>query len=890
MRPRIGPRVRGLFAVAVAAGILAACGDGAGTELGTPPTSIVQLSMPVDTVVTGDSTDPPISVRVEDALGGPVEGAPVRFLVVRGAGSLSPGVAVSDQNGVAESVFRAAGTPGESTVRVDIPSASNVAPLEFRVLVEAADSVVLRSVAGDQQRAEVGSQLARPFVIEARTTGGAPAGGVDLQWRISGGASAVLTNEASLTDLDGAAHTVLTLGRQAGDYTIEVFAGQGVYSDTVRFTATASATFDGAIVIDSISGGSLVAGADATIHGRGFSPVAAENEVRVEGTSAQVLSATGFEINVRVPDFSGLCLPQRDVGVRVLVGEDASNGPLVSLQPAETPLDLEVGEAATLRGPTAVRCLQIGPSDAPREYRMAIGSAARTADEDVSMRLSTRVPADLSGAEVSTSATRRSIDAGLEDEALSRLRPDVVVRTRALDRLVRGRILSSRATPTALRPPVIGDTLEHTFAVGSNLGAACDDVSNVVTGVVRAAGQRLALVEDVSAPPSGFTDEDWATLLQELDQIVAPVDTAYFGAPADIDGNGVVIVLFTPEVNRLSAESGIGGFFLPLDLAASGNGGGVPGSGGELCPASNEGEILYMAAADPDGDVGPVIDRARAIRNARGLVAHELQHLIGAERRVLGSAAGFAAAEEVWLDEALSGIAEEVAGLAAIGLQPGGDYTFGQVAGSRDELDAFNAFQINNFLNLSLYMLDSGAAPTIARADPGGLGGLQMRGFGWFFLRWLGDQAGGDERALYRGIVGGGPDLARGIENIERVTGRDWEELLADFAVALATDDSGIESLPDRFTISSWNFRDVFRSLNGNSAARSLFPLPFPLRATALAFETAAREFDVGASSVRYFALASGLDASGISLGVLTPSGRLLEQDTEPQITIVRTR
>ena len=101
---------------------------------------------------------------------------------------------------------------------------------------------------------------------------------------------------------------------------------------------------------------------------------------------------------------------------------------------------------------------------------------------------------------------------------------------------------------------------------------------------------------------------------------------------------------------------------------------------------------------------------------------------------------------------------------------------------------------------------------------------------------------------------------------------------------------AGIEELPSRFSVSTWNFRDVFASLSQNAAARSLFPVPFPLQATRLVFETGGLEFDVGASSVRYFSLASGLDAPALAVALRKPTGGVLSETTKPQITIVRTR
>jgi len=881
-----------------AAVALAACGDG-GTQLGSPPAMLVAISLPVDTIVTGERTDPPVSVRVEDALGGPVEGTPVRFVLLTGEGTLSPGVAVSGRDGVAESQFRASGSPGTATVRADVPSAPNVEALEFTVIAEAADSVSVSIIEGDAQKAEIGSQLPIPFVVEARTNAGDGAGGVSIVFRITEGKdhSAVLTADSVLTGADGVGRTVLTLGRVAGDYVVEALASRGVLSDTVRFHATATATFEGSVAFDSVSAGTLVTGQEATLFGGGFSPIPSENDVRIEGAAAQVLAASGTELSIVVPDFAGECLPVRDVGVRVLVQGDASNGQMIQLAPAEPFLELAPGEVATLRGPDAIGCMQFAPTATRREYRIAVGSTDRRANKSMAIRLTTRVPSDLSGSGIATSLTPRILDGAVTEGARLRARPDALLRENAFSELGRARARVSRRGPhanvSAAVVPQPGDTLQYRFAVGSDLSASCDATGTVIDGIVRGVGEHLILVEDTDVPAGGLGPEDWAALLPQLDQVIVPVDTAYFGGYDDIDGNGRVVVLFTPRLNALSAPGagGIGGFFLPLDLSASGaGGGGLKGPGGEICPASNEAELIYLAAADPQGLAGPAIPVDRALRNARGLVAHELQHLINAERRVLQGDAGFDGREEVWLDEGLSTLAEEVTGLAFIARSVGGNYTFAEVANTRSELDAFNAFQINNFFNLSLYLFNSAQAPVISKVDFGGAGGLQMRGFAWFLLRWLGDHSPGDERVLFKTLDSGGPDAHRGIDNLERATVRSWDEILADFAVAVATDDAGIDGIDDRFQVLTWETRDVFAALHGNAAASAIFPASFPLRPTRLDVETGALDFDVGASTVRFFTLAPGLNAPALALAALTPGGARLSENSEPQITIVRTR
>ncbi|MCY3600439.1 MAG: hypothetical protein OXN85_10780 [Gemmatimonadetes bacterium] len=952
------------------AGVLAvACGDTGSTELGSPPTTLVPVSAAVDTIVTGEATDPPIAVRVEDALGNAVEGAPVRFVIVRGEGELSPGVAVAGQNGVAESVYRAGPTPGEAEIQADIPSAANVPPLRFLVLAEAADTVRLSIVEGDGQRAEAGSQLPLPFSIRAETTRGAPAGGVRIafDWTApeeapvpqetegppqlpeagdtaavaeppaplareespeespeSGGA---LTHDIVMTDADGRGGAVFTLGSRPGEYRIHVFATAGVYSDTLSFSATALASPGGAVQLDSVGNGRLAAGTRALLHGSGFRPVAADNEVWIEGTAATVVSATETELTVEVPAFARTCLPEREVGVRVLVDSDASNGLLVPIEPANLRVGLEVGESLTLRGPVEVECVQFRPGapleagdagepgppedtgTATREYRIVVGNTGRSASSGLPLRLTMRTPADMSGDRPAAALGPGTIDSRIAEAALAGTRRDIGIRARTLARLVQDRVSPLRADgSTPVSAPAPGDTLEYFFSVGPELAATCVDPTRTVRGTVRAVGDGVVLVEDLAAPAGGPTEEEWLALARELDGTVLPAVTSYFGRPEDIDRNGRVVVLFTPDVNRLGdGEAGVGGFSLPQDLAASGRGDGeLSDPDGGICPASNEAEIVYSLSADPEATLGRAVSTEDLLRETPGLVAHEVQHIVSAGRRVPASSAGFGAAEEVWLDEALSSLAEEVAGLAALGLPVGERLTFDRVSGTPEELDTFNAYMLGNFRNVGLYMLGLPGAPTVATDDLDGVGGLQMRGFGWFLLRRLADQAGGDERAFFRSVVGGGQNYGRGIANLERVTGREWANILADVSVSMAlgagtldggTEDPAGEDLeapeagPDAgppLAAATWDAADVFRSLNQDTDTRSGLPTAIALRAEPLGFETRVLSLDVGPSSVQYFSLASAPGAPGLSLSLETAGGTPAGETAEPLITIVR--
>ena len=958
-----------VIALAALAALAAGCGDGS-TDVGSPPTALVAVSLPVDTIATSESTDPPVAVRVEDALGNPVEGAPVRFIIVRGEGELSPGVAVAGEDGVAESVYRAGPTPGEAEIQVDIPSAANVAPLRFLVLAVTADTVALSVVDGDGQRAEAGSQLPLPFLIRAETMSGIAAGGVQIAFRAvppptadegaaedeiegetpaedeapalplppgvpddpgeaddaaegaPGLGAGALTHDVIVTDGGGLGQAVFTLGDEPGEYRVDVFATGGVYSDTISFMATALAGVEGTVQLDSVGAGFLGAGARAVLFGSGFSPVPADNQVRIEGEAASVVSSTPTELTIEVPGFPGACLPQREVGVRVLVGGEPSNGLMLPMDPAARRVELGVGEALTLRGPVEVECVHFPPAEEEREFRLVVGNTGRAAARPLPLRLTTRTPANMSGEGTATALDAPALDADLERAALAGARTDAGIRARTLARLVEAGVAPFRPAdpPPGIVAPATGDTLDVFFAVSAELTGVCADLTRSVRGAVRAVGERVILAEDVAAPAGGPGAEEWDALAERLDQTVVPVTTSYFGPLEDIDRNGRVVLLFTPEVNRLGGEGavgaerggtrGIGGFFLPLDLAASGRGDeGAAEAAGERCPASNEAEIIYLASADPEGSVGRPVATDRLLRDAPAIVAHELQHLISAGRRVPSSSAGFAAAEEVWLDEALSGVAEEVAGLAALELPLGERITFDHVSETPEKLETFDTFIRGNFLNLGLYLLRTAGAPTIAEEAPGGVRELQMRGFGWFLLRRLADRAGGDERAFFRSVTSGGQDHARGIANVERVVGREWADMLADASLALAREaawGTGGDAEGDAAGVpeaagegeaaagterATWDARDVFASLDREADAPARAPGGFSLRAVRLGFETRVIEIDVGASNAYYFSLAAADESPALSLSIRTEAGTPADGETaEPQIMIVRTR
>lgn len=895
--------VRGALLVAVA---LAGCSGETGTEVVPGPADLVQVSSSVDSVEVGQTIDPPMAVRVENSLGEPVEGVPVRFLLASGPGDVSPNLQVSNEQGIAETGFETGSKLGTSRIRVDVPSATNVPSLRFELATIPAGEVHLEVAGGTEQQAEVRSQLPLPFQLRATTPSGTPTAGVGVAWTLVDSANgARLGSDTTFTSQEGRTENLLTLGDRPVDHRVRAWAlGEGLVTDTVEFGAAALTELSGDVRLDSVSPSPLRAGDEAVLYGEGFGLRAENVEVRVEGVPGSVVGVEEGRVSIEVPELAGRCLPDRSVGVRLLVRGEPSNGLMPRLEAGHTPLDLAVGETRILQGEGAADCLQIPASEQRREYLLTAGTASRSGGSRTPLRLLFRAEADSGEAAATVSADtvvpagELDVESGHEAEGELRSQALSALDRRGLERVTRAS-RQSRAdveTVATARTPEVGDTTRFSFAVGEGLSVSCEDTSRVLAGVTRAVGERVLLVEDTLAPSDGFGGADWERLRDEFDEVVFPTDSAYFGGPADLDGNGRVIVLFTPRVNQLSSRSSagrVGGFFLPLDLVDSGDseGSGLQGPEGQVCPASNEGEVLYVAAPDPAGEFSRALDGPTALRLARTITTHELMHLLSAQQRLVRDGGSFDQLGATWLQEGLAHLAEEVVGLRLTGLSPGQNLTWEQVAGDRERLDLFNTFHLNNFTRLNLFLLDPAEGPTLSRTDPGGLEGLRMRGFSWGLLRWLVDRhAAGDEEALTRRLSRGGSGHARGVDNVIQAVEESWDQLLTDFLLAVPMDDVETEGEATDRGIPSWHLPSVFEALSQNPGTRTQFPRTFPLQPTRLGFGNASVEFEASASSGTYVRLLDPGDGHNLAFRLSGQDGASLPASVAPVAGIVRLR
>jgi hypothetical protein len=346
--------------------------------------------------------------------------------------------------------------------------------------------------------------------------------------------------------------------------------------------------------------------------------------------------------------------------------------------------------------------------------------------------------------------------------------------------------------------PTVGDLWNLNVAIG------CSGARDERVGQVRSVSQHAIIVSDTTNPPGGFTTAQYDSIALEFDSLAYAVNAANFGAPTDLDTNGRAVIFYTRAVNELSPPASsvvVLGYFTARDLFSSGPDG---------CSRSNEGEMFYMLVPDPTGAVNSNVRTVSFVRGSTvGTTGHELQHLINASRRLYLVPTNNL--EEVWLNEALSHVAEELIFYrASVGLTPGmniitSNLTTGPNASRR--VAAFNSYANPNFGRLRSWL---------QRPDTGGAfkdnDVLSNRGAAWAFMRYAADRNGGTQANFWSNLVN---TSLTGTANLQAVTGASPTEWLSDFTAAMYGDDAvaGISAI---FTQPSWSFRSLYTALNGS--------------------------------------------------------------------------
>jgi len=349
--------------------------------------------------------------------------------------------------------------------------------------------------------------------------------------------------------------------------------------------------------------------------------------------------------------------------------------------------------------------------------------------------------------------------------------------------------------------PALGDLMDL------NTNSACSGSPSVRTGQVKSVSQHLIIVSDTANPAGGFTTAQYDSIALEFDTIAWPADSANFGVPTDVDGNGHVVAFFTRAVNELTppgSNSYVLGFFASKDVFTN-----DPVDG---CSNSNMGEMFYMLVPDLTGAVnGNVRDMKTARGNTTGTLGHEFQHMINAFRRAYVTGASFF--ESGYLNEGLSHIAEELMFYRASGMVPGSNVGGGTNATSGIQLNArrvnaYNAYMSQNLGRFKGFL----QRPDTAGALKNNANSLAVRGAIWAFLRYAADRQGGDQQQFWYNMVN---DNLQSTANIQHVIGNAAPtEWLRDFTGAMYADDNAF-TVDAKYRNPSWNYRSFYALIGG---------------------------------------------------------------------------
>lgn len=326
-------------------------------------------------------------------------------------------------------------------------------------------------------------------------------------------------------------------------------------------------------------------------------------------------------------------------------------------------------------------------------------------------------------------------------------------------------------------------------------------------------GSNVLVYVDTLSPTNGFTPDQLTAFSQLFDQTLYPIGVAAFGSPSDIDGNQRVIMLLTPVVNALVTKADcatggyVGGFFDGFDL--------VSGS-----VNSNKGEVFYGVVPDPSASVSCAHTVTQLLDVVPATFLHELQHLISFSQHVVINRGN---AEEGWLDEGMSLVAEELGAVHYEQLYPAPNGRTNPAQLFPDSAEGYIVGAIGDSYKY-LSRTDTATATLHSDAD----GGLAWRGSDWLLLRWLGDQKGGN---FYQRLE---HNTTTGVANIEAAAGEPFPSLFGDFSLSLWTDSivgQPRSSVPPRNRFVSRNLRQLYQAwYNAGGGAR-----PYPVQLAPLA-------------------------------------------------------
>jgi hypothetical protein len=740
--------------------VLLACGgDGASSPEPVAPSGPV-----VTTIVIATPEGPlevggtlALSAEVRDQAGTPITGKTLTWA------SANRAVATVSNAGVVTGV-----SPGLAAITASVDSktgSANVSVTQVPVFTVTIEPLAAPAVAGETT----------PLTVVLRDEDGNELLGRQVVWSSSA---------ALVATVDASGRLVAT---SPGVTTITA-SSEGV-SGTLPVTVTPPVG-SVAPTIQSIAPATLAPGATATLRGTGF------------------LGVANTTVMIAVPRAGFVCQSTQPAPVVVATvgGMATTSHPLAVARTRS----LAVGESFVTGASGDIGCNELS---AGGRYLVSVFNGATSTSETVRFELrgsaggalASRLPTGgmtTAGTEPTRSIARSAASAA-EHEHLDRLDADRAVLQR-LGAPRRGRLAPSYSR--AGMPPVpliVGDLAPMKFHYSSCSAAGVTPVTARVVFI----GEHSVVLEDTTSALARKIDADLIAIAQEFESVSYPL-LLNFGNPlardASTDGNGRILILFTPKVNALA--SNILGFVAACDL--------YPVLQDPAVAGSNEAEIFYArTVTDTSAGSTSLSGRSQWRRQMPATMIHEAKHIASYAERLSRGATQF---EQVWLEEATAQVASEMFGRAIHGNTWRGDATYRQTlyceerpaeAGCANGVIAMS----NHFRFLSDYLQRFEAKSILSGAEDS-----DIYGSAWLFTRWLLDTYGGsDEGAFLRRLVQSAN--LTGAANVEAVSGRPFPQLFAEFTLMLAADN--VPNVDGPHVEPSWNLPDVFEGLATIGAA-----------------------------------------------------------------------
>ena len=235
-----------------------------------------------------------------------------------------------------------------------------------------------------------------------------------------------------------------------------------------------------------------------------------------------------------------------------------------------------------------------------------------TVDFGASSPLTDRSPEASPPASLPERASLESVLRARENELATRLQESGGYRTHA-----------AKAVPQK-----IGSTRQFVYPSFDNVP------KTTITASLVASGERANVYVDLD-DLNRLSRDSLQAQVDRFSEKTYPIATSAFGKTSDVDNDGKILILYTNLVNPDESIFGAAGFFYAPSLLSIEQGG--------------DGNLSDMFYLDPD------IDPSRI----DAVLAHEFQHLINFNQHVL---IHNGTSEDVWLNEGLSHICEDLIG------------------------------------------------------------------------------------------------------------------------------------------------------------------------------------------------------------------------------------